>query len=40
MRLSIAGTGTMHTRLNRLIKDLKLEENVKLIGNVERENIA
>ena len=40
MRLSIAGVGTMHTRLNRLIKDLKLEENVKLIGNVERENIA
>ena len=40
MRLSIAGTGTMHARLNRLIKDLKLEENVKLIGNVERENIA
>ena len=40
MLLSIVGTGTMHTRLNKLIKDLKLEKNVKLIGNVERENIA
>ena len=38
--LSIAGSGPMHLTLTKLIKQLELEKYVKLLGTLERNNIA